>query len=326
MKVLVTGANGFLGSWIVKGLNKKNWDAAILHRKNSDLSALEGLHYKSHLGDITDLESLRKATINIDVVFHVAGLVSYSHTDREKMEKINVQGTANVIEACAINKVQKLVHTSSIVAIGAGLTEQVMNEESIYNLDKFNLGYYQTKKAAEDLVLQASKKNQIFGVVVNPSTMFGPGDATKSSRQKYLKVARGQFNYYPSGGVNILDVEDAVDGHIAACEKGRSGQRYILGAENITIKELFDAFAKEGGSKPPSKKLSQTVLRSIYYLGRSMASAGLPVRFSFESALIGSLYHWYDNSKAKAELGFNPRPAQQSIARSVAWSKQHGLL
>ncbi|MBK9295032.1 MAG: SDR family NAD(P)-dependent oxidoreductase [Oligoflexia bacterium] len=326
MKVLVTGANGFLGSWIVKGLNKKNFEVFILHRKTSDLSALKSINYKSFIGDITDIESLKEAMRGMDVVFHVAGLVSYKHNERAQMQHVNVNGTANVVEACIANKVKRLVHTSSIVTIGAGLDEQILNEDSPYNLTKYNLGYYETKKAAEDVVLKACKKNLIDAVVVNPSTMFGPGDATKSSRQKYLKVARGEFDYYPSGGVNILDVEDAVDGHILALEKGRSGERYILGNDNIYIKDLFDMFALACNSKPPSKKLSKFVLRSIFYLGSTMARLGLNVPFSYESAMIGSMYHWYSHEKAKKELGFNPRPAKQAILKSVQWCKEQNLL
>jgi dihydroflavonol-4-reductase len=326
LKALVTGANGFLGSWIVRGLLKKNWDVRILHRPHSDLSSLKDLPYEAYLGDITDIESLKKSTANVDAVFHAAGLVSYHHQEHDKMEKVNVEGTANVVNACSMNKVPRLIHTSSIVAIGASEDKTIMDENSPYNLSKYNLGYYETKKRAEEIVIAACKKNQINAVVVNPSTMFGPGDAVKSSRAKYLNVAKGKFPYYPSGGVNILDVEDAVDGHIAAFEKGRNGERYILGAENILIKELFDMFAKAAGAPLPNKKISRPLLRTIYYAGKIMSDLHLPVQFPFESAVIGSLYHWYSNEKAKRELGFNPRSAKSSVQRSVEWCFENGLL
>ncbi len=326
MKVLVTGANGFLGSWVTKALIKKGYDVRMLHRSESDLTSLEGLKIEKFIGDITDFESLKSATQNVEAVFHVAGLVSYSHLDRTKMETVNVAGTANVIKACQMTKVRRLIHTSSTVAIGAGFHGEILDEKSKYNLRALDLGYFETKHNAEQLVLSAARAGSLDAVVVNPSSMFGAGDAVKSSRLKYLKVARGQLPYYPSGGVNIIAIEDAVEGHILALEKGKSGERYILGGENISVLELFETFAKAGGSVPPTKKLPKALLRGVFYSGKLMAKCGLPVKFSFESAMIGSLYHWFDNSKAKNELGLKVSSPKEAIIRSVEWAESNGMI
>ncbi len=326
MKVLVTGANGFLGSWIVKGLLKRNYHIRILHRANSDLSSMQGLPIEAAVGDITDFQSLDHAVKGVDYVFHAAGLISYNHLERKKMELVNVTGTENVIKACLKHKTKRLVYTSSVVAVGASAKKQILNESSPYTLSKYNLGYFETKKMAENRVLHACSTESLDAVILNPSSMFGPGDGVKSSRKKYLRVAQGNFPYYPSGGVNILDVEDAVDGHISALEKGRRGERYILGAENISVKELFEMFAAAGGSQPPAKKIPAVILKAMFYSGKALADMHLPGQFQYESAMIGSLYHWFDNTKAKKELGFNPRPARAAIKRSVDWCFENGLL
>ncbi|MBC7372309.1 MAG: SDR family oxidoreductase [Bdellovibrionaceae bacterium] len=327
MKVLVTGANGFLGSWLTRALVKDGHDVYALVRAESDLSELEGIACHYLYGDITDLESLYKAFEGIAAVFHLAGLIAYKKSDRAKMEKINVGGTANVVEACLAKHVTRLVFVSSVTAVGAGYSpEQILDESSPYNVGPLNLGYFETKHKAEKLIMKAVSENNLDCVIVNPSTIYGEGDAKKGSRKTQLKVAQGNFKFYTSGGVSIVGAEDVVNAIITAWKKGRKGERYILSGENITIQQLFEMIAAEAGVKPPSIKMPNFILFMLGRIGDTMESLGMKGSLSTENAWTATLYHWFDNSKAKKELDFRPLPAREAIKNSVNWIKKNNLL
>ncbi|MBS1969217.1 MAG: SDR family oxidoreductase [Bdellovibrionales bacterium] len=327
MKVLVTGANGFLGSWLTRALVKQGHEVYALVRAQSDLSELNGVSCNYVYGDITDLDSLYKTFGGMDTVFHLAGLIAYKKADRAKMEKINVFGTENVVDACLTKGVRRLVFLSSVVAVGAGYNKnQILNEDSEYNVGKLDLGYFETKRKAEKIVLEAHKNKGLDCVILNPSTIYGEGDAKKGSRKTQLKVAQGNFKFYTSGGVSIVAVEDAVDAIISAWKKGRSGERYILSGENITIQELFRLIAEEAGVPAPNTKMPTAVIFALGKIGDIMESMGMKGSLSTENAWTATMFHWFDNSKAKKELGFNPRPAREAIRSSVKWMRDNGLL
>lgn len=327
MKVLITGANGFLGSWLTRALIDQGHEVHALVRAESDLSEIEGLSCHLVYGDITDLDSLYKSFEGIDTVFHLAGLIAYKKSDRAKMETINVVGTSNVIEACLTKHVRRLVFVSSVVAIGAGYSpKEVLNEDSEFNVAPLHLGYFDTKRAAEHLVLKAYKEKNLDCVIVNPSTIYGEGDAKKGSRRMQLKVAQGSLKFFTSGGVSVVSVEDVIQGILAAWTKGRSGERYILSGDNITIQELFTMIAEEAGVAPPKFKVPKAIIFALGYWGDLMETLGRKGALSTENAWTATLYHWFDCGKAKRELGFNPRPAREAIRSSVLWMKKNGLL
>ncbi len=327
MRVLVTGANGFLGSWLVKKLISMGIDVSILARPNSDLSLLEGTKFKTFQGDVTSLESLYPACDGHEFVFHLAGVVAYKKSQRLQMEKVNVQGTRNVLQACQKGKVKRLIHTSSVVAIGAGFRPQdVLNESAKFNLTKYNLGYFETKRKAEELVREACQAGYIDAVCVNPSTIYGPGDAMKGSRGMQMKVARGKMPFFTSGGVSIVDVEDVVQGIVKAWQNGRSGERYILSGENITVQQLFQTIAKAAGVRPPVIKMPKALLYGLGHLGDFLSQFGVSGGLSIENAVTATLYHWYDCKKAQTELGFQFRPAEESIRKSIEWAKAKKII
>jgi len=327
MRVLVTGANGFLGHWLVKSLVDMGLEVDALVRPQSDVSELKGINCRHVHGDVTDLESLKKNFQGIDTVFHLAGVIAYKSSDRKKMEVVNVQGTQNTIEAVKFCGVKKLVHLSSVVAVGAGFSPtEILNENSSYTVGHLNLGYFETKHAAEKLVLESFKRGEIDTVILNPSTIYGIGDAKKGSRSTQIKVARGEFKFYTSGGVNICAVEDAVQGIIAGWQKGRSGERYILAGENITIKKLFELIAEAANVPPPSILIPNWLLHSLGKVGDFSESLGFKSTFSSENAWTSTLFHWFDCQKAVTELGFSYRPAKIAINNSVQWMKENGYL
>ncbi len=327
MKVLVTGANGFLGSWVTRALVNDGHDVYALVRPKSDISELDGVNCKYLYGDVTDIRSLLEAFKGMEAVFHLAGVIAYKKSERALMDKVNVQGTANVVAVCREHKVKRLVYLSSVVAVGAGFSEQeILNEQSEYNISDLNLGYFETKHEAEKIVKTACDKSEIDAVILNPSTIYGAGDAKKGSRKMQLKVAQGRLKFYTSGGVNVVAVEDVVQGILSAWKNGRKGERYILAGENILIKDLFALIAAEAGVKPPSQLMPDSVLHIVGTIGDFMELCGLKGPLSRENAYTATMYHWFDSSKAQKELGFKPRSAKEAIHNSVQWVKDHGLL
>ncbi len=326
-KILVTGGNGFLGSWTVRKLIDQSHDVYCLLRPQSDTSELKGLKFHRMNGDVTHLDSLMKAFQGMDGVFHLAGLVAYKAAERKNMERVNVQGTKNVIEACLKNKVPRLLHVSSVVAVGAGFTKSpLLDENSEYNISRMNLGYFETKHDAELAVIEAVRTRGLNAVIVNPATIYGPGDAKKGSRKTQIKVAQGKFPFYTSGGVNVVPVGNCVDGMLAAFTRGRTGERYILAGENLTIEQLFQIIAEAAGVAPPSRKMPSVLLHLLGFVGDSVSPLGLPFPVSRENAWTATLFHWFTSRKAQEELGFKPGSAQEAIRSSVKWMKENGYL
>jgi dihydroflavonol-4-reductase len=327
MKVLVTGATGFLGGWLVRRLLNEGIEVRVLARSGRPGEELEGLPIEVVRGDVTVAESLVEACRGVDSVFHLAGLIAYTRAQREAMERINIGGTANIIEACVKNSVRRLVHLSSVVAIGASFDgKQPLTEDSPYNVRHLNLGYFETKKRAEELVVEATRAGRIESVILNPSTIYGPGDAKKGSRGTQLKVARGRFPFYTSGGVNVVAVEDVVDCIVQAWKTGHTGERYIVAGENILIRDLFRMIAEEAGVRPPNILLPTPIVHMLGHVGDALEKIGKKGPLNSENAWTSTLYHWFDSGKAQRELGLKPKPARHAIHGSVQWIKDHGLL
>lgn len=330
MRALITGANGFLGAHLINKLLKEGMQVVAFVRKNSqlaDINLIDSLKFE--YGDITDKASIIAALVNSrpDVVFHLAGYVGYKKSERAIMESINVQGTQNVIDAMVMAKVPKLVHVSSVVAIGAGYkATEILDENSKYNLTPLNLGYFETKRKAEELVKEATLRGEIQSVILNPSTVYGPADAKKGSRKTQLKVAQGKFRFYTSGGVSVVSVEDVIEGIFQGFKKGRNGERYILSGENILIKELFEKIAIIAGVPAPTIYLPNWVLHIVGRAGDISTRFGHPVSLSQENAWTASLFHWFKNEKAKAELGIQFKSAEYSIRQSIEWMRENKLI
>ena len=327
MKVLVTGATGFLGRWICKRLHAEGLDVRILKRRSKKDTSILGFEAEVAEGDITDYDSVEKAGRDVDSIFHLAGLVAYKPSDRAQMELVNVEGTRNIVKACIKNKTRRLLHMSSVVAIGASIDgRKPLDENSSFNLHRFNFGYFETKLMAEKIVLEACQKGQLDAVCINPSTIYGAADAEKGSRKTQLKVAQGKMPFYTSGGVSVVAVEDVVECAIAGWRKGRTGERYIISGENLLIKDLFRLIAHSANVAPPKILLPNSIVHTLGFTGDLLAKFHLPFMLNSESARVATMFHWFDNSKAKREFGIEPKPAALAIQNRVQWMKENGLL
>lgn len=326
MKILLTGATGFIGGTLAERMLEMGYSLRLLVRSKDAAKLWSKRGAEVVRGDITNPEDCRKAVEGIHSVFHLAGVVGYSKAMHQLMVQVNVIGTSNLLDAAIEAGVQKFIHMSSVTAIGASLDgKQPLNEESKFNLSHLNLGYFETKRKAEELVLSAARAGKIHALCLNPSTVYGAGDAQKGSRKTQLKVAKGKFPFYTSGGVNVIHVDDVVNAFFKAWESGRSGERYILAGDNITIKELFQKIAKAAGVRAPYIYLPNTIVHGIGKVGDKLEAMGKKGPLTSENAWTSTMFHWFDATKAKNELGLKPRSCDEAINDSVKWIKENGL-
>ncbi len=316
MNCLVTGANGFIGGHLVQYLKDKKIPVKSMCR--SDPGGSNDYVY----GDVTNIDSLVSAFKGIDLVIHAAGVTD---TQDSQIHKVNVDGTQNVVSAVIRRKVQRLIHISSTAAVGASFKPRVIAEDFKFNLQHLN--YFQSKYLSEQIVIKSAKKKEIEAVILNPTQVYGPGDMIKPSRQSLqLKIAKGRFLFYPPGGVSVVDISSVAKTAYSAISKGVSGERYVLSGENMYTKDMFCLLAEIANSIKPFIPLSKKVLLSIGSRESLLKKIKLKTIISYEKALLGTMFHWFDSTKAKEEFGFNPKPAIEALRTSVEWARNNNLI
>lgn len=322
MKIAVTGATGLLGNYLCRSLTKRGHQVTALRRAESNTRLLTEMEIEYALGDVTDGSSLESAFRGHEVVFHAAAHLAYWSRERERQDHVNIQGTRNVIAACQCAGVRRLVFVSSIAAIGFPERGMPPADESFpFNLEHGKLNYAVTKKRAEEYVL-ASCKNGFDAVIVNPATLFGSlGDRYRGS--EWINKVRGRrFAFYYSGGRNMVHVADVAQGMISAMERGRTGERYILGGENLTYKAIAQQVAARFGQRitlVPVLPLMTGVLSSLDPLISLMGRRPPVTR---EVHFTASRFQFYSSAKAVQELGYSYRPFSAIIEDILEWDDQ----
>jgi len=327
MAILVTGATGFLGSHVARKLVERGERVRILLRKTSRTSNIEDIDAERAYGDILDIDSVKEALKGCDTLYHVAGIVSSRKSDYGRMEEINVKGTFNVFSSALEAGVKKAVYTSSVAAIGVDPNGGIANEETPFTLEPMGIQYLNTKYYAEKEALKFYQKGLPL-VIVNPSIVIGPGDIYLSSTALIVWYCKGKFPGYMDGGVNVVDVEDVAEGHILAAEKGRVGERYILGNKNLSIMECFSLLERVTGIPSPKRKVPYFVALTAGFIRERIIRVSSPsfVLQDVDSAKAGRLYWYFDSSKAVRELGFPQTPVEESLKKTIKWFRDNGYL
>lgn len=327
---LVTGATGLLGANLVRGLAARGRRVRVLVRgpasRTAHLDDLAGVERAP--GDLAEPEALARAADGCELVYHCAALVSMDARQAEAMRRANVEGTANVVAACRRAGVRRLVHASSVDAIGLPDGPAPSAEDAPWNWDRHGVDnpYARTKLESQRLVLAACAEG-LDAVVVNPAYMLGAWDLKPSSGRMILEVASGKAVGYTPGGNNFVHVEDVVAGMLAAAERGRRGELYILGNANLSYREVFTEIAAVVGARPPWLAIPWPAARLAGWggdlvqalTGREQAVNSLTVR-------LGWVRHYYDPAKAVRELGLPQTPVRAAIERAVAWFRDTGRL
>src|SRR6266478_5938262 len=255
MLAFVTGATGFLGSHVARVLADNGADMRLLVRSSSNLRNIEGLRADHALGDLRDPASLEKAMAGCDVVFHVAADYRLWVRDPNEMYRSNVEGTRAILEAARKNAVRRVVYTSSVATMGFTSNGQPADENSPVSLDNMIGPYKRSKFMAEQVAIEAARAGQDV-VIVNPTTPVGERDIKPTpSGRIVVDFLKKKFPAYVDTGLNLVDATECARGHVAALEQGRSGERYILGGENLTLKQILDKLAAIAGLPSPSGKV-----------------------------------------------------------------------
>ncbi|MBZ4219769.1 MAG: SDR family oxidoreductase [Chlorobium sp.] len=327
-KILVTGATGFIGSSLVKKLASTDNEVSILVRKNSDLTSLADVLHKVRLvyGDITDRASLDSALQGIDFVYHSAGLTYMGDKKNALLYKINVEGTRNMLQASAAAGVTRFLHVSSITAVGIAFDKKPVDESVIWNFHQINLEYARTKHLSEVEVAEAVKKGMDC-VIVNPAFVFGAGDINFNAGRIIKDIYNRKLPFYPLGGICVVDVEIVSETIITAMEKGKTGERYILGGENVSYKQLADTISRITGA-PRVRFPLPFWMAKILKLGLDLYKNKNRISKLFNMSMfrVASHFLYFDSSKAKRELNMRYESHEHSIRNAYEWYRDRDML
>lgn len=326
MHALVTGATGFVGANIVAALNQAGWLVRVLHRPQSRLTALSGLAYESALGDVLDADSVLAAVQGCQVVYHAAGVADYWRADQAHMYRVNVDGTRNVMAAARQAGVERVVHTSSAAALGIPATGQVLDETDSWNAPPARFPYGHSKHLAEQAV-QAEVARGLPAVIVNPTAVLGPRDVNLGSATLILALHKRRVPVLLPGGLNAIGVADVAAGHLLAAERGRVGERYLLGCENLTTADFARLVGEVIDAPVPRVMLPRGVLNAAASLV-GVAGRLSPWQLPATDALVrlSTETFYFDASKARAELGLPQTPLRQVVREAFEWLRAGGYL
>lgn len=326
MQTFVTGGTGFVGSMTVRKLVQVGHRVRLLARPGSDLRQVGDLDIEIISGDLSDVASLRQGMQGCGWVFHIAALYSFWGYPWEAFYQSNAVGTRNVLEAAKAAGAQRIVYTSSIAALGAPDGDRPANEETPVSLaDK--IGHYKRSKyLAEQVALEYARQG-LPVVIVNPAAPVGVGDYKPTATgQMIVDFLNGRMFGYVDTGMNIVDVEDVAMGHLLAAERGRLGEKYIMGGENLPLKRVLDLLSEVSGRPQVRLRIPRWVAMGWSYIDTTLArlNPGHTPTATPEKVRLSRQKEYYDSSKAVRELGFPQTPARDALRKAVEWYRSNG--
>ncbi|MGC9529317.1 MAG: hopanoid-associated sugar epimerase [Candidatus Bipolaricaulaceae bacterium] len=326
-RALVTGASGFIGSAVVRALAARGYVVRALIRSPSRAKQVTGRGVELAVGDISDPGSVREAMSGCQLCFHVAALYSFWVADPARVYVVNVDGTRNVLEAACQAGVDSVVHTSSVATVGTAPSGRPADESVTCSPPALH-GHYKLSKYLAEQVAQAYAERGLPVVIVNPAFPVGPGDWKPTpTGQMILDFLRGKMPAYVDTGMSVVDVDDVALGHLLAAQRGRPGQRYILGGENLRMREVLSLLGDITGRPAPRVRLPRRPLLALAHANVlwHRVFGGVP-RMTPETVHMAGRLMFYDSGRASRELGYAPRPAREALSRAVAWFREHGYL
>lgn len=327
MHALVTGATGFIGANVVRALLARGYTVRAFARRGADPRNLVGLDVEWAEGDVRDPSAVGAAVAGCSLVFHVAALYAFGVRPRRLVYEVNVDGTGNVLRAAEAEGVERVVVTSSVAAIGLRGDGRPA-DETVPVTAATLLGDYKKSKFLSQEVALAFARRAGTAVVVNPSFPVGPFDRKPTpTGQVIVDFLNGRMPAYVEGGLNVVAVEDVALGHVLAAEKGRPGELYILGGENLTMREFFRLLSVVSGRPAPRVRLPAAPLVPMAYLNAAWSTVtGTIPRLTPDTARMARHRMFYDPGKAVRELGLRQTPAEEALRRAVRWFEENGYI
>jgi dihydroflavonol-4-reductase len=326
MLAFVTGATGFVGSHVARALADQGADLRLLVRATSNLKNLQGLKAETATGDLRDSVSLEKAMAGCEAVFHVAADYRLWVRDPAEMYRSNVEGTRAILEAAQKNGVRCVVYTSSVATMGFTGNGHPADEDSPVSLADM-IGHYKRSKFMAEQVAMEAGRGRMRVVTVNPTTPVGEQDVKPTPTGRIVvDFLKRKFPAYVETGLNLVDVRECARGHVAALEKGKSGERYILGGENLTLKQILDKLGAIAGLPSPTVKLPYFVAYAAGAVDQTVSGRllGREPRATVEAVRMGKKKMWASSNKAEWELGWKIIPAEAALRRAVEWFRANG--
>ncbi|GAC1430036.1 MAG: NAD-dependent epimerase/dehydratase family protein [Terriglobales bacterium] len=326
MKAFVTGATGFVGSHVARVLAEQGSELRLLVRSGSNPKNIQDLKADRVVGDLRDPASIEKAMSGCDAVFHVAADYRLWVRDPEQMYLANVEGTRALLEAARRNNIRRVVYTSSVATMGFTASGQLANEGSPVSLANM-IGHYKRSKFLAEEVAIAAGKGGMDVVIVNPTTPVGEQDIKPTPTGRIiLDFLKRKFPAYVDTGLNLVDVTQCARGHILAMEKGRSGERYILGGENLTLKQILDKLSAITGLPSPKIKVPYWVALATGVVDEVVSGyiLGREPRATIDAVRMGRKKMFVASTKAGRELGWKPIPVDAALQRAANWFQSNG--
>ena len=327
MQVLVTGATGFVGSHLTRQLVDAGHDTRILYRSRKKLSVLDGLPYDAALGTLVDIEALKRACDGCELVFHVAAKADYwKDDDKDALQRINVDGTRNLLEAAKAAGARRVVFTSSASAIGIRPGTTPSDESDAFNLPPERFPYAWTKWQAEAIARDFAADG-LEVVTLNPTVIIGPGDLNAISGSFVIETARYRWAVpLSSGALAVIDVRDVARAHVNAIHRGRSGQRYILNRANLTYREWFGLIARACDVPPPRFAIPDGLLEPTARMIETLRRFGIDTPMDANQVRLGGDWVTFDGGKAHREL-FQPQiDIETSLRDTYNWYAENGYI
>ncbi len=320
--VFMTGATGFVGTALARMLHERGYRLRCLLRPGSDESGLFSIPFERVEGDLGDEAALEEGIRNTDFVVHLAAKVGFAKKDREECFEVNAGGTARVARIARRLGTGRMLHVSSVSAVGYSDRPVLLDERQPYNFDRLGIPYCDSKHLAEKAVLEEVSRG-LDAVLANPASMVGPGDRRKGRGSLLEAVAEGRIPFHPPGGVNIVDLRDACAGMLALMEGGRTGERYILGGFNLRGRELLETAAAVARGRPPRF----TLPRPLALLLASAATAWetfFPLKGPVTAQILrlSPRFLWYSSRKAEEEVGYAVYPIEMAFKEAFDWMRR----
>lgn len=325
-RALVLGATGCIGNNIVRACLERGWQVCAFRRAASDTWMLEGLAISQSIGDVADYQSLVTAMAGQDVVFHAAAYYPRHSLEWRSSLREAVIGMRTVLRAAAETGIKRLVYTSSLTTVGPPSEPGRLADERDYYLPgTTNSAYFECKWAMEAEAWRAAASG-LPVVIVNPTAVFGPWDIKPTTGRILLDIARGRFPVWLDLQTNVVDARDVARGHVLAAESGESGQRYILGGENLPVRDALEQAADISGARPPRWRAPLTAVRAGVAVGEWLSRLPLVKPLPLEH--VKTIQEWrpLSTTKARRELGYESRPFTETLADTIAWFREHGYL
>lgn len=330
-KVLITGASGFVGSAVARGLLSRGHAVTALVRASSPRANLDGLDLAIAVGDMTDQASVEAAARGARWLFHVAADYRIWARDPQEIVRANREGTGAVMRAALRCGVEKVVYTSSVATLGLAPGQDPMApaDERAPLTEQTAIGAYKRSKVVAERLVEAMVADQgLAAVIVNPSTPIGPRDIKPTPTGRIIvEAASGRAPAFIDTGLNLAHVDDVAEGHLLALDKGRVGERYILGGQDVTLRQMFVDIALLSGRKAPTINLPRGPLYPLAYLFEAVAQiSGKEPMLTVDALNMSRRHMYFSSAKAQAELGYRARPYREAIADALVWFKAHGTI